>query len=93
MSSSSTVCADLDSAAVFYALASKRMGLVRPGLLAIQCLLLSGMYHMYILQPVEAWTFFMQACERFWLHKKSADHILDFRKYREFFVAAIKRTI
>ncbi|KAL2212917.1 hypothetical protein CC79DRAFT_1361754 [Sarocladium strictum] len=58
------------TAAAFFELAGKRLSLLKPGWLSIQCLLLAATYHMYRLQPVAAWTFISQACQRYWLYSR-----------------------
>lgn len=45
----------------YYTAAQKRLGLVEPGIAAGQCYMLSGIYLMYTVQPLRAWSSFHQA--------------------------------
>ncbi|KAG5766325.1 hypothetical protein H9Q72_005628 [Fusarium xylarioides] len=53
---------DPDTAASYYLAAKKRLGLLQPSLLYIQCLFLCGIYEMYCLHPLQAWFHFNRAC-------------------------------
>ncbi|KAF4437259.1 heterokaryon incompatibility [Fusarium acutatum] len=53
---------DPDTAASYYLAAKKRLGLLQPSLLYIQCLFLCGIYEMYCLRPPQAWFHFNRAC-------------------------------
>ncbi|KAF5677435.1 heterokaryon incompatibility protein [Fusarium denticulatum] len=60
--SSTTTVVDPDTAASYYLAAKKRLGLLQPSLLYIQCLFLCGIYEMYCLHPLQAWFHFNRAC-------------------------------
>ncbi|KAF5543892.1 heterokaryon incompatibility protein [Fusarium mexicanum] len=60
--SSATAVIDPDTAASYYLAAKKRLGLLQPSLLYIQCLFLCGIYEMYCLHPLQAWFHFNRAC-------------------------------
>ncbi|KAF5251284.1 hypothetical protein FANTH_3576 [Fusarium anthophilum] len=60
--SSATTVIDPDTAASYYLAAKKRLGLLQPSLLYIQCLFLCGIYEMYCLHPLQAWFHFNRAC-------------------------------
>lgn len=46
----------------YYFAAKKRLGLIPPSLLEIQCLFLCGILEMYLLNALGAWHYFNQAC-------------------------------
>ena len=52
-------------ASACYLAAKKRLGLIEPSLLSVQCLFLCGVFEMYLLKPVKAWFYFNQACIQF----------------------------
>ncbi|KAH9208480.1 hypothetical protein DL95DRAFT_345425 [Leptodontidium sp. 2 PMI_412] len=52
---------NLKRAESYYLLARRRIGLLRPSIIASQCFFLSGVYLMYALRPVEAFHEFHQA--------------------------------
>ncbi|KAJ4263517.1 hypothetical protein NW762_006336 [Fusarium torreyae] len=60
--SSTAAFLDPDTAASYYLAAKKRLGLLQPSLLYIQCLFLCGVYEMYCLRPLQAWFHFNRAC-------------------------------
>ncbi|KAI1034769.1 hypothetical protein LB504_004602 [Fusarium proliferatum] len=60
--SSTNTVIDPDTAASYYLAAKKRLGLLQPSLLYIQCLFLCGIYEMYCLHPLQAWFHFNRAC-------------------------------
>lgn len=49
----------------YYLAAKKRLGLMEPSLLSVQCLFLCGVLEMYLLKPLKAWNYFSQACGQF----------------------------
>ncbi|KAK5677990.1 hypothetical protein LTS10_009874 [Elasticomyces elasticus] len=49
-------------AEAYYTAARKRLGLLERSLQATQCWFLTGMYEMYSMRPVSAWTSFNRAC-------------------------------
>ncbi|EXJ77958.1 hypothetical protein A1O3_09117 [Capronia epimyces CBS 606.96] len=59
--SSESPAVDPISAQGFYLAAKKRLGLLRPSLLYVQCLFLFGVFEMYTLRPQRAWFYFQQA--------------------------------
>ncbi|KAF4449338.1 vegetative cell wall gp1 [Fusarium albosuccineum] len=60
--SSASACVDQDTASSYFLAAKKRLGLLQPSLLYIQCLFLCGVYEMYALHPLQAWFHFNRAC-------------------------------
>ncbi|KAH7113704.1 vegetative cell wall protein gp1 [Dactylonectria estremocensis] len=58
--------------AAYYLAAKKRLGLMEPSSLQIQCLFLCGVLEMYYMDALRAWHFFNQACVQFrnllWRH-------------------------
>jgi hypothetical protein len=59
-----------DEAEAYYTAARKRIGLLEPGLIAGQCHMLSGIYQMYLIRPVQAWSSFHQAASTYSLYLK-----------------------
>ncbi|KAF6836705.1 vegetative cell wall protein gp1 [Colletotrichum plurivorum] len=62
---SSTAAADPETAQAYYFAAKKRLGLLEPSLLQVQCLFFCGVFEMYSLHPLQAWFYFNQACVQF----------------------------
>lgn len=60
----------LQTGNAFYQVARKRFGLLDQSIMAGQCHMLSGIYLMYTLKPLEAWTAFHQAGSIYSLHLK-----------------------
>ncbi|PVH79103.1 hypothetical protein DL98DRAFT_461561 [Cadophora sp. DSE1049] len=60
----------LQTSDVFYQVARKRIGLLDPSIMASQCYMLSGIYLMYTLHPLEAWLAFHQAGSTYSLYLK-----------------------
>lgn len=60
--SSMSAYVDQDTASSYYLAAKKRLGLLQPSLLNTQCLFFCGVYEMYSLRPLEAWSHFNRAC-------------------------------
>lgn len=60
-----------EEAEAYYTAAQKRIGLLEPGLIAGQCHMLSGIYLMYMLRPLQAWSSFHQAASTYSLYLKS----------------------
>ncbi|KAM5345649.1 hypothetical protein ACJ41O_011510 [Fusarium nematophilum] len=60
--STASACVDQETAASYYLAAKKRLGLLQPSLLYIQCLFLCGVHEMYCLRPLQAWFHFNRAC-------------------------------
>ncbi|KAI8672282.1 Zn(2)-C6 fungal-type domain-containing protein [Fusarium sp. Ph1] len=60
--SSMSAYVDQDTASSYYLAAKKRLGLLQPSLLNTQCLFFCGVYEMYCLRPLEAWSHFNRAC-------------------------------
>ncbi|KAF4919665.1 1-aminocyclopropane-1-carboxylate oxidase [Colletotrichum viniferum] len=56
---------DLDTAQAYFFAAKKRLGLLEPSLLQVQCLFFCGVFEMYSLRPLRAWSYFNQACVQF----------------------------
>ncbi|TQN65581.1 hypothetical protein CSHISOI_09840 [Colletotrichum shisoi] len=63
--SSSSNSTDPDTAQAYYLAAKKRMGLIEPSLLQVQCLFFFAVFEMYTLHPLQAWFYFNQACVQF----------------------------
>ncbi|KAF2658597.1 hypothetical protein K491DRAFT_592537 [Lophiostoma macrostomum CBS 122681] len=57
--------ADMGTAQCYYGAAQKRLGLLSPSHLYVQCLFLFGVFEMYCLHPLQAWNYFNQACVQF----------------------------
>ncbi|KAK7424101.1 hypothetical protein QQX98_000711 [Neonectria punicea] len=55
----------MNTSAAYYLAAKKRLGLLEPSLLYVQCLFLCGVLEMYYMDPLRAWHFFNQACVQF----------------------------
>ncbi|KAL2860710.1 uncharacterized protein BJX67DRAFT_386398 [Aspergillus lucknowensis] len=57
----------------YYTAARKRIGLLDPSIIAIQCSFLIGVYEMYSIRPLRAWHSFNRACTYFltYLHSSS----------------------
>lgn len=55
----------LKTAATYYNLARRRLGLLERGILGPQCYFLAGVYLMYTLNPIQAWSKFQQASQLF----------------------------
>ncbi|OIW31477.1 hypothetical protein CONLIGDRAFT_659864 [Coniochaeta ligniaria NRRL 30616] len=56
---------DRSRAAAYYLAAKKRLGLIEPSLLSVQCLFLCGVLEMYLLNPLKAWYYFSHASTQF----------------------------
>ncbi|KAF5501129.1 Echinocandin B biosynthetic cluster transcription factor ecdB [Colletotrichum siamense] len=56
---------DPDTAQAYFFAAKKRLGLLEPSLLQVQCLFFCGVFEMYSLRPLPAWSYFNQACVQF----------------------------
>ncbi|KAB8200198.1 hypothetical protein BDV34DRAFT_205348 [Aspergillus parasiticus] len=79
----------METGATYYLAAKKRLGLIEPSLLSIQCLFLCGVFEMYSMRALSAWEYFNQACcqlqNLFWkrgLSRPSTDE-QDSRKSRQ----------
>ncbi|KAJ5982891.1 hypothetical protein N7481_004990 [Penicillium waksmanii] len=55
----------------YFLLACRRLGLVRPSKLGVQCYFLAGVYLMYTLRPILAWQYFSQASTLLQVHLKT----------------------
>lgn len=62
-SSSIEATRDYATAESYYVAAGKRIGLLKPAILTVQCSFLLGVYEMYSLRPIRAWTSFNRACQ------------------------------
>ncbi|KAK7458600.1 vegetative cell wall protein gp1 [Colletotrichum acutatum] len=65
MRSSVSATADPDTAQAYYLAAKKRLGLLEPSLLQIQCLFFCAVFEMYSLRPLQGWFYFNQASVQF----------------------------
>ncbi|KAI1409253.1 vegetative cell wall protein gp1 [Hypoxylon sp. FL1857] len=61
----SATSADPATASSYYLAAKKRLGLLEPSILQVQCLFLCGVFEMYSLKPLRAWSYFNQASVSF----------------------------
>lgn len=61
---------DLSLGTAYFTAARKRIGLLTPGVIATQCIFLCGVYEMYMIHPVKAWTFFANASSNFFMYLK-----------------------
>lgn len=61
----SVTSVDQATASSYYLAAKKRLGLLEPSILQVQCLFLCGVFEMYSLKPLRAWTYFNQASVSF----------------------------
>ena len=59
---------ELDLSAYYYSIARKRIGLLGSSIIRSQCYLLSGIYLMYTLRPMEAWQNFLQASTTYYIY-------------------------
>ncbi|KAK1709820.1 vegetative cell wall protein gp1 [Colletotrichum lupini] len=65
MRSSVLTTTDPDTAQAYYLAAKKRLGLLEPSLLQIQCLFFCAVFEMYSLRPLQGWFYFNQASVQF----------------------------
>ncbi|KAK1517164.1 vegetative cell wall protein gp1 [Colletotrichum costaricense] len=65
MRSSVSTTTDPDTAQAYYLAAKKRLGLLEPSLLQIQCLFFCAVFEMYSLRPLQGWFYFNQASVQF----------------------------
>lgn len=56
---------DKTAGAAYFVAAQKRLGFLKPSLMYIQCLFLFGVFQMYLLKAMQAWSYFSQACVQF----------------------------
>ncbi|KAK5721136.1 hypothetical protein LTR15_007100 [Elasticomyces elasticus] len=61
-------------AEAYYTAARKRLGLLEPSVQASQCWFLTGMYEMYSMRPVSAWSSFNRACTLIQLRLQAPSH-------------------
>ncbi|KAI9167955.1 hypothetical protein HJFPF1_04098 [Paramyrothecium foliicola] len=59
---------DLRAGEGYYHLAQKRFGLLQLGIVASQCYFLAGVYKMYTMHPIIAWSHFQSATKAYHLH-------------------------
>ncbi|KAH8675204.1 hypothetical protein BGZ61DRAFT_360721 [Ilyonectria robusta] len=74
-SNSAPVMDNMKTSLAYFAAAKKRLGLMEPSSLYVQCLFLCGVLEMYHMDALRAWHFFNQACVQFrnllWRHGHS----------------------
>lgn len=74
-SGSIPVMDNIKTSLAYFAAAKKRLGLMEPSSLYVQCLFLCGVLEMYHMDALRAWHFFNQACVQFrnllWRHGHS----------------------
>ncbi|KAI5928351.1 vegetative cell wall protein gp1 [Camillea tinctor] len=63
--SSVTTTVDRSTASSYYLAAKKRLGLLEPSIIQVQCLFLCAVFEMYSLRPLRAWFYFNQASVNF----------------------------
>jgi hypothetical protein len=61
----------------YYIASQKRIGLLKYSILASQCSFLSGVYEMYSLRPLRAWSSFNSACVMLQIYLKTKDRTKD----------------
>lgn len=61
-SNSTPVMDNMKISLAYFAAAKKRLGLMEPSSLYVQCLFLCGVLEMYHMDALRAWHFFNQAC-------------------------------
>ncbi|KAL3478319.1 hypothetical protein BJX99DRAFT_107854 [Aspergillus californicus] len=61
-SSSNSTTPFKEASAAYYLAAKKRLGLIEPSLLSVQCHFLCGVLEMYYINALRAWHYFNQAC-------------------------------
>ncbi|KAF4970536.1 hypothetical protein FSARC_2445 [Fusarium sarcochroum] len=59
---------DLRDGEAYYNLARRRFGLLEVGILPSQCHFLAGVYNMYIMRPLAAWSQFQSATKSYYLY-------------------------
>ncbi|KAI9038749.1 uncharacterized protein KD926_010484 [Aspergillus affinis] len=59
---------DLRQGEAYYNLARRRFGILGTGILSSQCYFLAGVYNMYIMRPLTAWSQFQSATKSYWLY-------------------------
>ncbi|KAH6879479.1 hypothetical protein B0T10DRAFT_520121 [Thelonectria olida] len=59
---------DLQIGQAYYNLARRRFGLLEVGILSSQCYFLAGVYNMYIMRPLTAWSQFQSATKSYYLY-------------------------
>ncbi|KAF5027830.1 hypothetical protein F66182_57 [Fusarium sp. NRRL 66182] len=59
---------DLRDGEAYYNLARRRFGLLEVGILSSQCHFLAGVYNMYIMRPLAAWSQFQSATKTYYLY-------------------------
>jgi hypothetical protein len=64
---------DYSTAESYYIAAQKRIGLLNSSIMTAQCHLLCGIYEMYSLRPLRAWTSFNRSCVMFQIYLKTKD--------------------
>lgn len=62
-------------AEAYFDAARKRLGLLLPSLLTIQCFFFSGVYEMYCIRPLNAWFSFHQASVQFKVYLSAIPHL------------------
>jgi hypothetical protein len=61
---------ELETARAYFDLARQRLGLLDQSLLAAQCQFFAGVYYMFTLAPLRAWSQFEHAADIFYIHWK-----------------------
>lgn len=59
---------------IYLGLAQRRFGLIESGLLGVQCHFLAGMYLMYTLRPLRAWSQFDTASRQLYVYLRCQAH-------------------
>jgi hypothetical protein len=61
-SNATSVIANKETGMAYYLAAKKRIGLIEPSLLSVQCVFLCGVLEMYLMNTLQAWHCINQAC-------------------------------
>ena len=55
---------DRAAAEAYYGAAQRRMGLLQPSLVAVQCQYLAGLYSKFLMRPLAAWNLLQSSCNQ-----------------------------
>ncbi|KAM5344153.1 hypothetical protein ACJ41O_012690 [Fusarium nematophilum] len=59
---------DIRAGEAYYNLAKRRFGLLEVGIISTQCHFLAGVYSMYVMRPLPAWSQFQSAAKSYYLY-------------------------
>ncbi|KAF5694924.1 hypothetical protein FDENT_736 [Fusarium denticulatum] len=83
---------DLEMASAYFELARQRLGLLDQSLLAAQCQFFAGVYYMFTLAPLRAWSQFQHAANTFFIYWKYLSRE-DSRLARSFYWSCLKSQV